>query len=308
MGGWGKSVRFSTIAGYDVVRILLGLVLLAAAGLKGHQLLTEPVLGSGLFHARWLLIGLVEFELFFGLWLLAGVLPKATWRFALACFTCFAGVSLFKALLGEASCGCFGRIPVNPWYTFVLDTAAVAALSYWRPEKGGAVVGREVHSLPLRFGGLAVASLLVGIPLAVAMGSYSAATLSSTGEILGDSEFVVLEPEKWIGKRFPLLEYIDIGSEIGCESCVLLLYHYDCANCQEAIEKYEALSLELAVRSERSRVALIEMPPYAPDGSSSTTRNTPCMRGRLNAGKEWFVETPLVLHLRGGKVSSVSEG
>ncbi|NQT16619.1 MAG: hypothetical protein HQ582_27920 [Planctomycetes bacterium] len=308
MGGRGKSVRFSTIAGYDVVRIVLGLVLLAAAALKGHQLLTEPVLGSGLLHARWLLIGLVEFELFFGLWLLAGVLPKATWRLALACFTCFTAVSLFKALSGEASCGCFGRVPVNPWYTFTLDMAAVMALSYWRPNKGGAVVGGRVRSQSFRLGGVALASLLLGITLALTMGSHSAATLSSTGEILGDSEFVVLEPEQWIGKRFPLLEYIDIGSEISCENCILLLYHYDCANCQEAIEKYEALSLELAVESERSRVALIEMPPYGPAGDSSTTRNTPCMRGRLDAGKEWFVETPLVLHLREGKVSSVSEG
>lgn len=309
MGGWAASYRgLSKIAGYDVVRVVLGLVLLAAAGLKGHQLLTEPVVGDGLLHARWLLIGIVEFELVFGLWLLAGVFPRATWRFALACFTCFAGVSLFKALSGEASCGCFGRVAVNPWYTFTLDMAAVAALLYWRPNKGGGAVAREARCLPWRLSGLASASMLLGIPLAVAMGSYSATTLSSTGEILGDSEFVVLEPEEWIGKPFPLLDYIDIGSEISCESCVLLLYHYDCSNCQEAIEKYEALSLELAVKGERSRVALIEMPPYDPAGDSSTRRNTPCMRGRLDAVKEWFVETPLVLHLREGMVASVSEG
>lgn len=131
MGRRGKSVRLSTIAGYDVVRILLALVLLAVAGLESHQLLTEPVLGSGLLHARWLLIGLVEFELFFGLWLLVGVLPKATWRFSLACFTCFAGVSLFKALSGEASCGCFARS------RSILGTLCSSTWQRWRRYRTG---------------------------------------------------------------------------------------------------------------------------------------------------------------------------
>lgn len=300
--------HIARFTGYDVVRVIVGLVLLTAAILKGHQLATEPVVGSSFLDSRWFLIGVVEFELLFGLWLVAGICPKFSWVTALLCFAAFALTSLIKALAGEASCGCFGRVPVNPWYTFGLDMAAVVALLYWRPNGHGAIAGRSVRSLPLQVGGVALAALLVGIPWGLVMGSHSVATLSDTGEVLGDSEFVVLEPEEWIGKRFPLLAYIDIGSEICCESCILLLYHYDCSHCQEAIERYEALSLELAVQGQRSRVALIEMPPYGPAGDSSITRNTPCMRGRLDAVKEWFVETPLVLHLRGGRVSSVSEG
>lgn len=81
------------VTGYDVVRGLLGLILLTAAGFKGYELATEPVLGTGLLNSRWLLIAVVQFELLFGFWLFAGILPKATWRFALACFACFASVS-----------------------------------------------------------------------------------------------------------------------------------------------------------------------------------------------------------------------
>jgi hypothetical protein len=113
---------------YDVVRIVLGLILLTAAALKGHQLATEPVAEASLFTSRWFLICVVEFELFFGLWLLSGIYPRRTWQAALVCFSAFACVSLYKALSGEASCGCFGRVPVNPWYTVVLDVTAVAAL------------------------------------------------------------------------------------------------------------------------------------------------------------------------------------
>ena len=54
-----------------VVPVLLSLVLVAAAVLKGYELASEPVAGTGLFDSRWFVIGLAEFELFFGLcWLL----------------------------------------------------------------------------------------------------------------------------------------------------------------------------------------------------------------------------------------------
>ncbi len=69
----GNRVRVTVATGYDLVRIVLGLVRLAAAVLKGHQLATEPVAGTGLLDSRWFLIGVVEFELFFGLWLLFNI-------------------------------------------------------------------------------------------------------------------------------------------------------------------------------------------------------------------------------------------
>jgi hypothetical protein len=85
--------------GYAVVRTSAALLLLVAASLKAYQLATEPVLGSGLLESRWFLIGVVEFELFFGLWLLSGMLPSRfgrgagaegfTWLAALACFAMF---------------------------------------------------------------------------------------------------------------------------------------------------------------------------------------------------------------------------
>ena len=58
----------------------MALVLLAAAGLKGHQLATESILGSGLMESRWFLIGVVEFELLFALWLLSFSAPLALWE------------------------------------------------------------------------------------------------------------------------------------------------------------------------------------------------------------------------------------
>ncbi|HYW80399.1 MAG TPA: hypothetical protein VE890_12515 [Thermoguttaceae bacterium] len=58
------------LAGCDIVRVALGLLLLVAAGLKGYELATSPVAGTSLLDSRWFLIGLVEFEFVFGPWLL----------------------------------------------------------------------------------------------------------------------------------------------------------------------------------------------------------------------------------------------
>ena len=88
---------------------LLALVLFTAAVMKAVQLATVPVLGEGLFHARWFEFCLVEFELAFGLWLLGGQLPRWTRLAVIALFSLFGLVSLFKALSGEALLRLFRR-------------------------------------------------------------------------------------------------------------------------------------------------------------------------------------------------------
>ncbi|HEY4760094.1 MAG TPA: MauE/DoxX family redox-associated membrane protein, partial [Thermoguttaceae bacterium] len=140
VSAWKKAIVRSPLkcigpvrSGYDVLSIVLSLVLLAAAALKTNELATGPVLGSGFLDSRWLLIVIVEFELLFGLWLLAGIYPEQTWAIALLCFGLFSCVSLFKALSGNASCGCFGSISINPWFTASFDLSVVLALLYWRP-------------------------------------------------------------------------------------------------------------------------------------------------------------------------------
>lgn len=114
------------ITAYDVVRVAVAVVLLTAAGLKAHQLATSPVLGDGFLDSRWVLIATVEFEILFGLWLLANILPVWTRQAAIALSALFATASLYEALTGHSSCGCFGRVEMNLRPTFVLDIVATA--------------------------------------------------------------------------------------------------------------------------------------------------------------------------------------
>lgn len=118
---------------FVVLRIILGLLLLTAAALKAHALFIGPsTLDSLLFSPR-LQIATIQVEIMLGLWLLSGWSQFACWMAALSFFGIMAGMSLYLALVGQSSCGCFGYIAVSPWLTFTLDVAAVGALVACRP-------------------------------------------------------------------------------------------------------------------------------------------------------------------------------
>jgi len=313
------------ITPYNVLRVILGLILLTAAALKGHQLATEPLAERGLLTSRWFLIGVVEFELFFGLWLCCGLYARRTWEAALLCFAAFACVSLYKALSGEATCGCFGRVPVSPWYTLILDLAAVAALMCFRPPRqktisplppAGEGPGVRAFASPLPFPGEGpgvrarlrwVFGLFVaaGLPGGLAMATYRPAVLEDSGDIFGDSEFVVLEPEGWVGKPFPLLKHIDIGDRLARGRWIVVLYHHDCPNCQDAVLRYEHLAQELGHCPGVTRIALVEMFPYAPPGDRVSLAGSSCSLGRLSNTKKWSLLTPTMLRVSERRVLAV---
>ena len=143
--------------GWHAVRILVALTLFVAAAGKCHQCCTGPIPGAGLFSARWFVICLVEAEWLGAVVLLACLLPKPAWAISLACFGAFTLVSLGKGLMGEASCGCYGRlIEVNPFLTAASDAAIVIALLRWRPKHSFFSIRRAVTVMAVW--------ALVGIP------------------------------------------------------------------------------------------------------------------------------------------------
>lgn len=149
---------------YGVLRVALGCILLTAAGLKAHQVATDPLvfLGGGWLESRPVVALAIGFEVFLGLWLVSGIYATAGWKAALACFTVFAGVSLYKAISGSATCGCFGRMEVNPWWTFSFDVTVVMALGFCRLQKAVSLTTAEA------FGSARKASILMRVVLASA--------------------------------------------------------------------------------------------------------------------------------------------
>ena len=113
---------------YTVSRVFLSASLLVAGLLKASEFATGVDAARDAVTPRYALVALVEFELFAGLWLLFGIYPSITRRFAILGFGALACVSLDKVISGSPSCGCFGRVTVSPWLTLAYDVLAVAAL------------------------------------------------------------------------------------------------------------------------------------------------------------------------------------
>ena len=286
--------------GFAVVRVTLGLILLTAAGLKAHQLATEPVLSIDIFTYRWSLAIQVQFELVLGLWLLGGVHRRLLWLVSTVCFALFALVSLHKALAGQASCGCFGAVRVSPWYTLVLDVAAAGALILLRPDLR--LRGRVRLYWP-RLAAVVVLALAVGIPTGVAIARYKPGTITEEGEIIGDHKRVMLEPDDWPGKRFILLKYIDVGDELRAGNWTVVLFDHDCPGCDEPISKYVRLARE--GKAGLGRLALIQVPPYAPASWIAKLGRSTCLFGKLTDKLYWYVWTPAIVILKDGMVAEV---
>ena len=147
--------------------------------------------------------------------------------------------------------------------------------------------------------------LLVGVPAVFAVATYQPAVLAENGIIIGDDSVVILEPERWIGKRFPLLPFIEdapgqvelgerpLQEQLSEGIWIVLLYHHDCPECREAITGYEQLAARSAADANALRVALIEVPPYDETDSLRRLSNVPYALGRLTDKREWFVQTPV---------------
>jgi len=261
---------------------------MTAAALKGWQLLTEPMANKDIWTNRAFLIFTVEFELTLAIWLLSGIFKKIAWSAALGCFLLFSIITLYKGLTGAASCGCFGPVQVNPWITlFAVDIPVCLALAVFRPK------GEKLLDWPTmpRFAALA------GIGFAILSITATILALNKPEKIT--SSYEVLEPEEWVGRELPILDYIDIGEKLKKGNWLVLFYHYDCPDCLEAIQKYEKIFSEIDINNVVLGFAIIAVPPY---GEDRVIAGSPCVPGRLADVKDWFVTTPAVVLLTDGQV------
>lgn len=212
-------------------------------------------------------------------------------------------MSFWKGLSGETSCGCFGQVAVHPWYSFTLDTLAVAALLRARPAGAWRSASFASRSVRRRLTAVTVLWLLVGLPAGVAMESFQTATLTESGNLLGDSEFVVPKPKSWIGKRFPLLQHADIGDQLRQGMWIILLYDHRCSACRDAVSQYRKLARDFAATSGCPAIGLLECPPYTTQPTADD--ENPWVDGRLKNTRRWRLPWPAALLVDEGIIQSV---
>lgn len=139
------------------VAITVGLVLLTAALLKSHHLATNPLAGQAWHDSFWFQLGLVQFEIFLGCWLILGLWPKASAMVATLCFVIFALFSAARSMAGEEACGCFGNFTFSPFLSSAVSTLAATGIA-------SSVVSRRFRILAMAV----ILSLLVVMALRTA--------------------------------------------------------------------------------------------------------------------------------------------
>ena len=301
-------------------------MLLTAALLKVHQLSTVPYLDK--FPPRWLMIAFVEIELWFAIWLFSGKLPRLTHRMTLIMFTFFSCVTFYKAISGEASCGCFGQIEVNPWYTLVFDVGVVGIL-LWSWPKGDLEYTDLRHLVRWRIPGtsaIAVMWLVIAAPTIWMMISFTDITahddLSALGSVFTGTDgipTVVLETDAWIGRDFPLTPYIadtsssDISGDLPLQDQIqkgnwtVILYHHDCIHCRELFDSMVISKsgwTDVTSPDLESNLAFISISDPA-TGERALCVHTNVRSGKLSQGNIWFAETPIRIDIHEKKVVDV---
>lgn len=277
--------------------ILVGAVFIVATVLKIHQLLTEPILSSKFWNSWAFSVVQVPLELGLGIWLISGLFRKTAHLIAMAAFGAFLCITAYLGATGAESCGCFGKVHVNPWITFsLIDLPLFLALVIFQ------VKDEKFFPPPWpgkkHFWSVAIPTVILIVAVTI--------TLAMNKQERDESQ----DPGAWVqpNKVWSWLDKIDVGDQISSGMVIVLFYRYDCPDCHEAIPVYNEMALELGVGQEDAdiQMAFIEIPPYGED-EELIPPETPCITGKIDK-KELLVETPLVVVLNEGKVLKAWEG
>ena len=230
-----------------------------------------------------------------GSWIASGLFARQSRWAGLAVYLLFSAITAARVYRGDVDCGCFGRLRIDPHYTLALDLAASLFFALWRPDR------RAMDMTSGRFRPAIVALAIIAVS---AFAFYRGAGWEIPG--IGP-RFEVVDPKRWTGRPLPIMENIQVDGELGRGSWLVVLYQRHCPSCQAAIPEYEERARSGGKEMARWRVALIEVPPYGDPAKTLPLPASPCLLGRLDQSRRWFVETPSAFFLRDGVVSGTAE-
>jgi len=331
-----------------IVTIIAGLLLVIASALKAYQLLTEPVVSPAPWESRGFFVVVTPLEMGLGIWLLSGLFRKAGWAAAIAAYSIFMASTLYRAIIGSESCGCFGPIDVDPWITFfTVNVTILLGLLIFRP-KDTKLLPPPWPSAAHFFG--------VAIPTFIFLPALVLVLIFNRPPDIGDG-FVVVKPDKWqltqpqepardkqpaerpspqpqepndkttdaadkqqsektqteedqeAGQEFPMLRYIDIADSLRKGIVVIVFWRHDCPDCHEAAAMYDNFSREMAGNEGAIRLAFIEVPPLGQANETIVPQDTLSLTGRLDSTIQWFnITTPFVAVITDGSLIKYWQG
>jgi thiol-disulfide isomerase/thioredoxin len=341
-----------------IVMAVVAAFLIVAATLKAKQILTEPILTKGFWESWLFLVIQIPLEFGLGIWLICGLFRKAAWLLATLAFGGFIIITGYKAISGEASCGCFGTVHINPWITLsTIDIPLFILLALFRP-KGEKFLPPPWPSAK-HFFSVAIPTVIFLAALVPVLVFNKPPEETAKYHVVRPGQWTTVKPVKPVKivppvphvdtntapvpvipeantvavvkppvpvtdantepnkaapiavqpkDQWPMLKQIDIADSLRSGVVVVLLYHFDCPGCQEAIPKYDKLNRELAGNNDAIRFAFIAIPPYGDEKLSPIPKDTKCLTGKLISDKKEIMMTPFVVLLQDGAVVKAWEG
>ncbi|MGC8541985.1 MAG: hypothetical protein ACP5QA_15350 [Phycisphaerae bacterium] len=273
---------------------VIALLLYAAAGLKLAQYLQDGFRSYPQLHLLEIL-----FEIVLASALISGFARSFVIKFTAVVFCVFLTVTLYRALGGFQSCGCFGAVKVNPWITSLLDLSIIILiLSYLRTRR---LPGRLLAG----FGLFAV--ILTAAMLATAWMVYyfRPAHLTPDGKLLGGHGPITCNPPSWYGKKLPLMRFIQSATPLQTGSWLVVLYYHQCPDCHAEIRLIEKhLIHRVKLKQRLPHVALLQIPPFGNLPEDVHTRYMHLLR--MKSARRWIPPfLPVLIGIHNGVVNRV---
>jgi hypothetical protein len=165
---------------------MLGLLLLVTAGMKMQVFLQHSAPAFAVFGSLRLQVAAVACATVLGAWLLVGRKIEWAWTVAFVYFCLLAGASLAMGIQERPSCGCFGKLPVNPWIAFGVDIVALIMLAALPPLRSWVAMRNSLFPGGigpwLTYAGVAICLLSVASGALAAFGGPTAALRAVRGE------------------------------------------------------------------------------------------------------------------------------
>ena len=273
---------------------VIAVLLYAAAGLKLAEYLQDGFRSYPQLHLLEIL-----FEIVLASALISGFARSLVIKFTAVVFCGFLTVTLYRALSGRHSCGCFGAVKVNPWITSLLDLSIIILI----------VSNLRIRQIPGRllakFGLFAVILAAAMLATAWVVYYFRPAHLTPDGKLLGGYGPITCNPPSWYGKKLPLMRFIQSSTPLQTGTWLVVLYYHQCPDCQAEIRLIEKhLIQHIKMKQKLPHVALLQIPPFGNLPADIHTRYIHLMR--MKSARRWIPPfLPVLIGIRNGVVNRV---
>ncbi len=265
-----------------------------------------------------------------GLELLAVVLmvlvARASRSVALFMLGVFCLILIGEMVVGAASCGCFGNLPVKPWQMLIADGALLAAVVFLKPAsdqwlasaRRGPVAAAAIVAAVTAFG------FAFGVPTRdIGGGADVALPTNNPPDETTDPVSAGCPPlpprgapqqtyfpiyENWVGlcwTEVPLAAFagpLPPGFDTG--TWYVVFYRKDCDHCHDLLERFFTGPLSIPTLA----IATPERSGFPDPLDVLPMPCTECVIRSLPIGPDYVMQTPVVVRVQDGIVECAAEG